>query len=56
MEIATGGTQKCKKEEFAGFMLYMLPGNSFPQICVVSEPIMGNVSNWNKSTKVLEYK
>jgi len=36
-------------------MLYMLPGNSFPQICVVSETIMGTVSIWNKSTKVLEY-
>jgi len=30
-----------KKEEFAGFMLYMLPGNSFPQICVVSETYYG---------------
>ena len=25
-----------KKEEFPGFMKNMLPGNSFPQICVVS--------------------
>ena len=25
-----------KKEEFPGFMENMLPGNSFPQICVVS--------------------
>jgi hypothetical protein len=25
-----------KKEEFTGFMENMLPGNSFPQICVVS--------------------
>jgi hypothetical protein len=25
-----------KKEEFPGFMGNMLPGNSFPQICVVS--------------------
>jgi hypothetical protein len=27
---------KGKKEEFPGFMENMLPGNSFPQICVVS--------------------
>jgi hypothetical protein len=26
-----------KKEEFPGFMVYMLSGNSFPQICVVSD-------------------
>jgi hypothetical protein len=26
-----------KKKEFTGIMLNMLPGNSFPQICVVSE-------------------
>jgi len=25
-----------KKEEFTGIMENMLPGNSFPQICVVS--------------------
>jgi hypothetical protein len=25
-----------EKEEFPGFMENMLPGNSFPQICVVS--------------------
>jgi hypothetical protein len=25
-----------KKEEFPGFMVHMQPGNSFPQICVVS--------------------
>jgi len=29
-----------KKEEFPGFMENMLPGNSFPQICVVSVHIM----------------
>jgi len=28
--------EKKKKEEFPGFMDNMLPGNSFPQICVVS--------------------
>ena len=28
--------EKGKKEEFPGFMENMLPGNSFPQICVVS--------------------
>jgi hypothetical protein len=28
--------EKTKKEEFPGFMKNMLPGNSFPQICVVS--------------------
>jgi hypothetical protein len=27
---------KEKKEEFPGFMENMRPGNSFPQICVVS--------------------
>jgi hypothetical protein len=27
---------KAKKEEFPGLMEDMLPGNSFPQICVVS--------------------
>jgi hypothetical protein len=30
------GTQITKKEEFPGIMENMLPGNSFPQICVVS--------------------
>jgi hypothetical protein len=30
------GTRKGKKEEFPGLMQNMLPGNSFPQICVVS--------------------
>jgi hypothetical protein len=29
-----------KKEEFPGVMENMLPGNSFPQICVVSVHIM----------------
>ena len=28
--------EKTKKEEFPGIMENMLPGNSFPQICVVS--------------------
>jgi hypothetical protein len=28
--------KKEKKEEFPGLMENMLPGNSFPQICVVS--------------------
>ncbi len=39
----TAGVRRCdlyhrqrKKEEFPGFMENMLPGNSFPQICVVS--------------------
>jgi hypothetical protein len=31
------GRGGAKKEEFTGFMGNMLPGNSFPQICVVSE-------------------
>ena len=36
-----GGTfylkpSRSKKEEFPGIMENMLPGNSFPQICVVS--------------------
>ena len=43
-----------KKEEFTGVMLYMLPGNSFPQICVVSEMIIRNVPISHKSTKVLD--
>jgi hypothetical protein len=29
-------SRKRKKEEFPGLMENMLPGNSFPQICVVS--------------------
>jgi hypothetical protein len=29
-------SEKAKKEEFPGPMDDMLPGNSFPQICVVS--------------------
>jgi hypothetical protein len=37
---ASGATcaskRKNKKEEFPGIMENMLPGNSFPQICVVS--------------------
>jgi len=31
-----GITHEKKKEEFPGIMENMLPGNSFPQICVVS--------------------
>jgi len=42
-----------KKEEFAG-LTHMVPGNSFPQICVVSETIMGNIPKRHKGTKVLE--
>jgi hypothetical protein len=30
------GRRLAKKEEFPGLMENMLPGNSFPQICVVS--------------------
>ena len=30
------GSEKAKKEEFPGAMENMPPGNSFPQICVVS--------------------
>jgi hypothetical protein len=44
-----------KKEEFTGLMFYMAPGNSFPQICVVSGMIMGNVPKRHKSTKVLDF-
>jgi hypothetical protein len=33
-----------KKEEFPGFMGNMLPGNSFPQICVVSVNEFGLVT------------
>jgi hypothetical protein len=29
-------SEKEKKEEFPGTMQFMRPGNSFPQICVVS--------------------
>lgn len=43
-----------KKEEFTGVMLYMLPGNSFPQICVVSRVIISNAQKAHKSTKVLD--
>ena len=49
-----GKLQIKKKEEFTGLMLYMLPGNSFPQICVVSIVIISNVSKSHKSTKVLQ--
>jgi hypothetical protein len=31
-----GVARKRKKEEFPGLMVNMPPGNSFPQICVVS--------------------
>jgi hypothetical protein len=31
-----GPRRKMKKKEFPGFMENMPPGNSFPQICVVS--------------------
>jgi hypothetical protein len=31
-----GSREALKKEEFPGFMVHMQPGNSFPQICVVS--------------------
>jgi hypothetical protein len=48
------GSPEPKKEEFAGHMLYMLPGNSFPRSALFLKPIMGNVSKPNKSTKVLE--
>lgn len=48
----TGPQQK--KEEFTGLMLYMEPGNSFPQICVVSCVIISNVPISHKSTKVLD--
>jgi hypothetical protein len=44
--------QETKKEEFAGITLNMVPGNSFPQICVVSETILGNVRKEHNSTKV----
>ena len=44
---------KAKKEEFTGFMVHMLPGNSFPQICVVSGTIISNLSKYDKSTFVL---
>ena len=49
------GREDKKKEEFAGDMFCMMPGNSFPQICVVSGDIISNVRKRHKSTKVLEY-
>jgi hypothetical protein len=39
-----------KKEEFTGLMVSMEPGNSFPQICVVSEMIISNLPKSHKST------
>jgi hypothetical protein len=41
-----------KKEEFPGFMENMLPGNSFPQICVVS--VHESVGNRALSARVLK--
>ena len=41
---------KTKKEEFPGLMQYMLPGNSFPQICVVT----GNNYVENMDTVVIK--
>jgi hypothetical protein len=35
-KVVTGRRIIRKKEEFPGFMKDMRPGNSFPQICVVS--------------------
>jgi hypothetical protein len=43
--LASG--EKAKKEEFPGIMENMPPGNSFPQICVVSV----NKSVGNRSSK-----
>lgn len=42
-----------KKEELPGFMLNMLPGNSFPQICVVSVGSVRQVTFGHKVTKGL---
>jgi hypothetical protein len=42
--------QSRKKEEFPGVMENMLPGNSFPQICVVSIHIMLDFMFLRKST------
>jgi|HubBroStandDraft_1064217.scaffolds.fasta_scaffold178276_2 hypothetical protein len=55
-EFRTGMRIK-KKEEFPGLMESMLPGNSFPQICVVSvnqsvekwELMQGHVGSVNES-------
>jgi hypothetical protein len=41
-----------KKEEFPGFMENMLPGNSFPQICVVS--VNKSVGNEQYCTRLLK--
>jgi hypothetical protein len=38
-----GVFKKAKKEEFPGTMRCMPAGNSFPQICVVSETYSGEV-------------
>ncbi len=42
--------RRAKKEEFPGFMDNMLPGNSFPQICVVSKSILLRTSYLNMFT------
>jgi hypothetical protein len=39
-----------KKEEFPGDMENMLPGNSFPQICVVSVNSLWKRSRFRNST------
>jgi hypothetical protein len=44
-ECSRNGAKREKKEEFPGFMKNMLPGNSFPQICVVS--VNNSVGNWS---------
>jgi hypothetical protein len=38
--------KKNKKEEFTGSMGNMAPGNSFPQICVVSENEFALITLW----------
>jgi hypothetical protein len=45
------GFCKMKKEEFPGTMWNMPAGNSFPQICVVSVPILWKLGSDAKSTK-----
>jgi len=44
-----------KKEEFPGFMGNMLPGNSFPQICVVSGNEFLLVTVWVQEYEGLQH-
>jgi hypothetical protein len=47
--------RRTKKEEFPGFMGNMLPGNSFPQICVVSGNEFLLVTVWVQEYEGLQH-